>query len=69
MRFCIADPRAAECRQLVADREQISARLLGVEAIFGTAIPRSPAFVAAFQRSLDSLRSQGVTTTLETLLG
>lgn len=69
VRFSIADPRAAECQQLVADREQISTRLLGAEAIFGTAIPRSPEFVAAFQRNLDSLRSQGVTATLETLLG
>jgi mannitol 2-dehydrogenase len=68
-RIDIVDPRAAYCQALVAEREQISAKLLGAEAIFGTAIPQSAAFVAAFQRNLDSLRSQGVSATLQTLLG
>ena len=68
-RFNIVDPRADYCQALVAEREQISVKLLGAEAIFGTAIPQSAAFVAAFQRNLDSLRSQGVSATLQTLLG
>ena len=43
-------------------------RLLAVEEIFGTAIPRSAEFVAAFEWCCDSLREVGVTRTLERVL-
>ncbi len=68
-RYRIADPRAEFCQALVADDDQVRERLLGVEAIFGTAIPQSAAFVAAFELCYDSLRKLGVTRTLQTLLG
>ena len=53
---------------LVSEDGLISQRLLGVEDIFGTAIPNSPEFVAAFERCFASLRDHGVTQTLQTLL-
>jgi mannitol 2-dehydrogenase len=43
-------------------------RLLAVEEIFGTAIPRSAEFVAAFEWCCNSLREDGVTRTLEKIL-
>ena len=43
--------------------------MLGVEVIFGNAIPQSAAFVTAFELCYDSLRKIGVTRTLQTLLG
>jgi mannitol 2-dehydrogenase len=52
----------------VSDEALISQRLLGVEEIFGTAIPNSPEFVAAFERCYGSLRDNGVTETLQNLL-
>ena len=67
-RYSIPDPRAAFCQHLVSDDALISQRLLGVEEIFGTAIPKSAAFVAAFQRCYASLRDKGVTATLQNLL-
>ena len=67
-RYNIPDPRAAFCQSLVTDDALISVRLLGVEEIFGTAIPNSPAFVAAFERCFVSLRDNGVTKTLQQLL-
>ncbi|MDO7897478.1 mannitol dehydrogenase family protein [Pseudomonas citrulli] len=66
--YTIPDPRAAFCQALVADDALITQRLLEVEEIFGTAIPRSPAFVAAFEWCCNSLREQGVTKTLERIL-
>ena len=60
--------RAAFCQGLVSDDALISQRLLGVEEIFGKAIPNSPEFVAAFERCYASLRDKGVTQTLQTLL-
>jgi mannitol 2-dehydrogenase len=66
--YRIPDPRAEFCQGLVADDSQITTRLLGVEEIFGKALARSPAFVAAFERQLENLRSLGVTGTLERLL-
>jgi mannitol 2-dehydrogenase len=53
---------------LVADDALMTQRLLEVEEIFGTAIPRSPAFVAAFEWCCNSLREVGVTRTLERVL-
>jgi len=46
----------------------ITERLLGVEEIFGTAIPKSAEFVAAFEWCCQSLREVGVSRTLEKLL-
>jgi len=66
--YRIPDPRAEFCQGLVTDDVVLSRRLLGVEEIFGTAIPNSPAFVAAFERCYESLRDVGVTKTLERLL-
>ena len=66
--YTIPDPRAEFCQGLVSDEGLISQRLLGVEEIFGTAIPNSPEFVAAFERCFASLRDNGVTQTLQTLL-
>ncbi|WP_085683726.1 MULTISPECIES: mannitol dehydrogenase family protein [unclassified Pseudomonas] len=66
--YSIPDPRAAFCQGLVAEDALITERLLGVEEIFGTAIPRSKEFVAAFEWCLNSLREEGVTRTLEHLL-
>lgn len=66
--YSIPDPRAAFCQALVADDALITQRLLGVEEIFGTAISRSPEFVAAFEWCCNSLREVGVTRTLERVL-
>ena len=66
--YSIPDPRAAFCQGLVAEDALITERLLGVEEIFGVAIPRSPEFVAAFEWCLNSLREEGVTRTLEKIL-
>lgn len=66
--YRIADPRAEHCQALVADPQGLTARLLGEEAIFGSALGQSSAFVAAFEWCLDSLRTHGVGTTLQTLL-
>ncbi|KAE9642008.1 mannitol dehydrogenase family protein [Pseudomonas sp. PB103] len=66
--YSIPDPRATFCQALVADDALITERLLAVEEIFGTAIPRSAAFVAAFEWCCNSLREEGVTRTLERVL-
>jgi len=66
--YKIPDPRAEFCQGLVSDDARISQRLLGVEEIFGTAIPKSAEFVAAFERCYASLRDNGVTKTLQQLL-
>ena len=66
--YSIPDPRAAFCQGLVADDELIAERLLGVEEIFGTAIPKSAEFVAAFEWCCQSLREVGVSRTLERVL-
>lgn len=66
--YSIPDPRAAFCQALVVDDELITERLLGVEAIFGAAIPKSAEFVAAFEWCYNSLRDVGVTRTLERVL-
>lgn len=68
MRYKIPDPRAEFCQALVTDDALISQRLLGVEEIFGVAIPKSAEFVAAFERCYASLRDKGVTETLRQLL-
>jgi mannitol 2-dehydrogenase len=66
--YSIPDPRAVFCQALVADDVLITQRLLEVEEIFGTAIPNSPEFVAAFEWCCNSLREVGVTKTLERVL-
>jgi mannitol 2-dehydrogenase len=66
--YSIPDPRAAFCQALVADDALITQRLLAVEEIFGTQIPHSPEFVAAFEWCCNSLREVGVTRTLERVL-
>ncbi|WP_445178463.1 mannitol dehydrogenase family protein [Pseudomonas sp. McL0111] len=66
--YSIPDPRAAFCQALVADDALITQRLLAVEEIFGTAIPQSAEFVAAFEWCCNSLREEGVTRTLERML-
>lgn len=66
--YSIPDPRATFCQALVADDGLMTQRLLAVEEIFGTAIPRSAAFVAAFEWCCNSLREDGVTRTLEKIL-
>lgn len=66
--YSIPDPRAAFFQALVADDALITQRLLAVEEIFGTAIPRSAEFVAAFEWCCNSLREDGVTRTLERIL-
>ena len=66
--YSIPDPRAAFCQALVADDVLVTQRMLDVEEIFGTAIPRSPEFVAAFEWCCNSLREHGVTRTLERVL-
>jgi mannitol 2-dehydrogenase len=66
--YSIPDPRAAFCQALVADDVLITQRLLAVEEIFGTAIPHSAEFVAAFEWCCNSLRDVGVTRTLERVL-
>ncbi|MNG39553.1 hypothetical protein D3C84_1276900 [compost metagenome] len=52
----------------MADDALITQRLLAVEEIFGTQIPHSPEFVAAFEWCCNSLREVGVTRTLERVL-
>ena len=52
----------------MADDALITQRLLAVEEIFGSAIPKSAAFVAAFEQNLDDLRTLGVSGTLLKLL-
>ena len=66
--YSIPDPRAAFCQALVADDALITQRLLAVEEIFGSAIPHSAEFVAAFEWCCNSLREVGVTRTLERVL-
>ena len=66
--YAIPDPRAAFFQALVADDALIVQRLLSVEEVFGSAIPRSAEFVAAFEWCLNSLRDAGVSKTLENLL-
>jgi len=66
--YSIPDPRAEFCQALVADDVLITQRLLAVEEIFGTAIPRSAEFVAAFEWCCNSLREVGVSRTLERVL-
>ncbi|WP_097303425.1 mannitol dehydrogenase family protein [Pseudomonas chlororaphis] len=66
--YSIPDPRAAFCQALVADDALIGQRLLAVEEIFGTEIPASAEFTAAFERCYSSLRDDGVTRTLERIL-
>jgi len=66
--YSIPDPRAEFCQALVADDVMLTQRLLGVEEIFGTRIPRSAAFIAAFENQLKHLRQLGVDKTLERLL-
>ncbi len=66
--YAIPDPRAAFCQGLVADDSTLTERLLGVEEIFGKAIPQSAAFVAAFESNLANLRKYGVHGTLQRLL-
>ncbi|QLC73021.1 mannitol dehydrogenase family protein [Pseudomonas sp. LPB0260] len=66
--YRIVDPRAEHCQALIDDDQQLTARVLGEETIFGSALAASPAFVAAFERNLESLRSQGVSATLQALL-
>ena len=51
------------------DQKNLTERLLGAEEIFGKHIPKSAAFVAAFERQLYNLRTHGVSATLQTLLG
>ncbi|WP_456254387.1 mannitol dehydrogenase family protein [Pseudomonas iridis] len=66
--YSIPDPRAVFCQALVTEDASMTERLLAVEEIFGTAIPRSAEFVAAFEWCCDSLREVGVTRTLECVL-
>ncbi|MDM8348941.1 mannitol dehydrogenase family protein [Pseudomonas sp. sp1636] len=66
--YRIVDPRAEHCQALIDDDQQLTARVLGEETIFGGALAASPAFVAAFERNLESLRGQGVSATLQALL-
>jgi mannitol 2-dehydrogenase len=66
--YSIPDPRAAFFQALVADDALITQRLLAVEEIFGTVIPRSAEFVAAFEWCCNSLRGEGVTRTLQRIL-
>ncbi|MFJ2318668.1 mannitol dehydrogenase family protein [Pseudomonas sp. NPDC087817] len=66
--YSIPDPRATFCQALVADDGLMTQRLLGIEEIFGTAIPQSAEFVAAFEWCCDSLREVGVSRTLERVL-
>ncbi|MFJ2357014.1 mannitol dehydrogenase family protein [Pseudomonas fluorescens] len=66
--YAIPDPRAEFCQGLVADDALITQRLLAVEEIFGTTIPRSAEFVAAFEWCCNSLREVGVSRTLERVL-
>ncbi len=67
-RYRIPDPRAEFCQALVEEDEGLAERLLGREEIFGSQIPRSPAFRDAFERNLLRLRTLGVSGTLDLLL-
>ncbi|MCO7515917.1 mannitol dehydrogenase family protein [Pseudomonas guariconensis] len=67
--YAIPDPRASDCQARAVQRDGLAARVLGDEAIFGTLIPASKAFVAAFERMYDSLREFGVSETLRRVLG
>ena len=67
-RYRMIDPRLAFCQSLVSDDTKARERVLGVEEIFGRSIPTSPAFVASFERNLNSLRTLGVSATLQRLL-
>ncbi|PVZ19998.1 mannitol 2-dehydrogenase [Pseudomonas sp. URIL14HWK12:I9] len=67
--YRIVDPRADFCRDLVSQDAGLTARLLGVDEIFGQTLPESPAFIAAFERQLHNLRTLGVDGTLNALLG
>ncbi|MCS3470201.1 mannitol-1-phosphate/altronate dehydrogenase [Pseudomonas sp. JUb42] len=67
--YKIVDPRADFCKGLVADQALLTQRLLGVEEIFGAAIPQSAAFIASFEKNLNSLKQLGVDETLKQLLG
>lgn len=67
-RYRIPDPRADFCQALVDQDEGLAQRLLGREEIFGPHLIRSAAFVEAFERGLQRLRSLGVKGTLELLL-
>lgn len=66
--YRIPDPHGEWAQGLVADKNTLTARLLGADRVFGPAIPASAAFVAAFERQLHNLRTLGVTGTLQTLL-
>ncbi|VVN08656.1 Polyol:NADP oxidoreductase [Pseudomonas fluorescens] len=66
--YTVPDPRAAFCQAMVADDALITQRLLQVEEIFGTIIPQSAEFIAAFEWCCNSLRDVGVTQTLERVL-
>jgi mannitol 2-dehydrogenase len=66
--YRIPDPRAAFCQGLVAEDEGLTQRLLGVVDIFGTQVPASSAFVAAFERQLHQLRTFGVEGALRALV-
>lgn len=66
--YRMIDPRLAFCQSLVSDDANARERVLGVEEIFGRHIPASPAFVASFERNLNSLRTLGVSATLQRLL-
>jgi mannitol 2-dehydrogenase len=66
--YRIPDPRAGFCQALVEEEDGLADRLLGREEIFGTQIPRSPAFREAFERNLLRLRTLGVSATLDLLL-
>ncbi|MFS2156635.1 mannitol dehydrogenase family protein [Pseudomonas sp. Pseusp122] len=67
--YKIVDPRVDFCKGLVADATLLTQRLLGVEEIFGAAIPQSAAFIASFEKNLNSLKQLGVDKTLKQLLG
>ncbi|WP_213880033.1 mannitol dehydrogenase family protein [Pseudomonas sp. dw_358] len=66
--YRIPDPRAEFCQALVADDATLTEKVLGVEEIFGKAVPQSTAFVEAFERQVSNLKTLGVTGTLERLL-
>lgn len=66
--YTLVDPRLDFCKSLVADDAHLTERVLGVEEIFGKAIPQSADFIAAFERQLHNLRTLGVQGTLQALL-
>ncbi|MES2818149.1 MAG: mannitol dehydrogenase family protein [Pseudomonadota bacterium] len=65
--FSVVDPRATYCQALVADDARLVERVLGAREILGTRV-QHPAFVAAFEHCVHSLRQQGVERTLSRLL-